>query len=482
MMNLSSISERSAHWRWAFFPFLLVVMVQTAFAFLSGFSWELQAVLAFSLLYAVYSGVFLRTAMLRHEKPANVKGDTSYVPVIAGQPSAALATNGIGAYLENTALFEQIQRVTHKVGRGDFSDRIVGIYGKNDNVSLLAWQLNNMLDQLEAFVREIKVANDATARGQYYRRALAEGLHGEFARDIEIINDSLALTQTATDSARRLLEQMRSTSEILLHAAENVNGNAQEIFKGVGRQNREIKGIVAATEKMSHGMAATAQHTAQSLEITNATLGAAEQGKQTISAMASAMDGIQESARKTMAVIKALEASSEQISVMTQTIRKIADQTNLLALNAAIEAARAGEAGKGFAVVADEVRALAENTQKATKEIVATVDKIQKDTAEALTVSEAGAAEIRNGSALAENANQVFESVMTKLDNMRGIIANIANTTESQSEAASSVLHMMETILDSSVRAEQKVQDITLVTEDLRTLAVDLTSLAASVS
>jgi methyl-accepting chemotaxis protein len=145
-------------------------------------------------------------------------------------------------------------------------------------------------------------------------------------------------------------------------------------------------------------------------------------------------------------MIDRLGTSSAQIGEIVQVIEEIADQTNLLALNAAIEAARAGEAGRGFAVVADEVRKLAERTQKATKEISKTIRKIQQDTATAVEAAQTGADQVKSGIHLAENAGQALETIVSSIRNVGDMIYQVAAAAEQQSVTAEHIGKNIEAI------------------------------------
>ena len=148
---------------------------------------------------------------------------------------------------------------------------------------------------------------------------------------------------------------------------------------------------------------------------------------------------ISEVVKQSAETVQALGKSSDQIGEIVQVIDDIADQTNLLALNAAIEAARAGEQGRGFAVVADEVRKLAERTTKATKEIATMIKQIQKDTNDAVESMQQGTAEVEVGKKLAEKAGSSLQEIIHGAEQVVDIVTQVAAASEEQSSAAEQI-------------------------------------------
>ncbi len=187
------------------------------------------------------------------------------------------------------------------------------------------------------------------------------------------------------------------------------------------------------------------------------------------------MERIASRVQASAATIIRLGENSEKIGTIIGTIQDIADQTNLLALNAAIEAARAGEQGRGFAVVADEVRALAERTARATREIGGMIQDIQRETADAVSSMEQGVAEVENGTKEAALSFSALEEIKRMVDSVAMQIAQIATAAEQQtattSEIAGNIQSITEIMMDTSRGAHEtasEAQEMTLLAEELK--------------
>jgi methyl-accepting chemotaxis protein len=177
--------------------------------------------------------------------------------------------------------------------------------------------------------------------------------------------------------------------------------------------------------------------------------------ERTVTVMGQIADKVKESAR----TVESLGVRSDQIGAIIGTIEDIADQTNLLALNAAIEAARAGEQGRGFAVVADEVRALAERTTRATKEIGEMIKAIQKETKGAVTAMEQGVHQVENGTAEAAKSGQALQEIMQQINDVAMQVNQIATAAEEQTvttrEISSNMMQITDVVQQTSLGAQE---------------------------
>ena len=276
------------------------------------------------------------------------------------------------------------------------------------------------------------------------------------------------------DQLRELVQTINQTAQQIGQAVAQGQGTAARLVDDSARQNGEISAASAAIHDMSHSIDQVSAHAAESATVAERSLGLARRGNELVHDTISGMDSIRTRIQDTAKRIKRLGESSQEIGDIVGLIDDIADQTNILALNAAIQAAMAGEAGRGFAVVADEVQRLAERSSAATRQIEALVRTIQSDTGEAVVSMEQTTTEVVQGARLAQDAGVALEDIETVSGSLAGLIRNISGAARQQTASASQVAATMTVIQDITSRTSAGVSETAGNIGHLAELASDM--------
>jgi len=277
-----------------------------------------------------------------------------------------------------------------------------------------------------------------------------------------------------TVQLRDTLMRVAESSTALANASGEISSSTEQMAAGAQEQTAQASEVASAVEEMTKTIIENSRNASATSETAKQAKEAAEQGGKDVEATVSGMKRIAEVVRQSAGTVLELGKSSEQIGEIIGVIDDIADQTNLLALNAAIEAARAGEQGRGFAVVADEVRKLAERTTKATKEIAVMIQKIQMDTEFAVGSMEDGTKEVEKGIQLADKAGASLEDIVGNSQRVTDMVNQIAAASEQQSSSSEQISKNMVAISNVTSESASGVEQIARASEALNRMAESL--------
>jgi twitching motility protein PilJ len=285
------------------------------------------------------------------------------------------------------------------------------------------------------------------------------------------ISDSINVT---VESLRGLVKTINDTSSQLSGSVQETEQIASQLSAASKKQSEDITAAGSAIIDISGSMESVSNEANESSKVAMRSVEIAKKGGEAVQRTMDGMDTIREHIQETSKRIKRLGESSQEIGDIVELINDIAEQTNILALNASIQAAMAGEAGRGFAVVADEVQRLAERSANATKQIEALVKTIQADTNEAVISMEKSTAGVVNGAQLAEDAGGALEEIESVSDQLAGLIQTISGSAREQANAATELATSMNGIQEITVQATSGTEKTARSIGNLSLLAQDL--------
>ena len=306
----------------------------------------------------------------------------------------------------------------------------------------------------------------AEGEGDLTRRLAVEG-KDEISEISEVFN-------TFMDKLQSIIREVKTSADQVLETTNNLASVSAQVAANSQVQSSEAYSMAAQVEIMTYNIDGVASQAEQVQEISTRSSELSSHGGEVIHNAAAEMNKITESVNESSAIIQDLGQQSDQISAIVSVIKDIADQTNLLALNAAIEAARAGEQGRGFAVVADEVRKLAERTANSTQEITSMIEKIQHGTKLAIGSMESGVARVGEGTALAHQAGEAINQIKSGVQQVVEAVSEITASLKEQSQTNAENAHKVESIARLSEDNSQSFQQTADTIRDLETLAGNL--------
>jgi methyl-accepting chemotaxis protein len=382
--------------------------------------------------------------------------DVASLPGSASGP--LLLAIGLAVAAALWAVFVLSRRVLKPVGElAKFSERLVAGDARaraeiesGDDFAFIAENFNRSAAKVAHAVTNQQAQDSLQRSITDLLNTINQVARGDLTIRGKVTNDALGNVVDSVnfmlDNFTKVLERVRKAAIDVRTSASQIRESSDEMSSGAMQQDQEITNTSSAVEELTVSMKQVSNNAEASAEAARRALDAAEQGNRAVTDTLEGMQRIRASVQATAKKIKSLGDRSLEISEIINVINDITEQTNLLALNAAIEAARAGEAGRGFAVVADEVRKLAEHSRSATKDIAALIKAIQAETNEAVVVMEEGTREVEVGAGLADQAGKALEAISSVVRQSAELVQEISLASKQQVRGTEGVANAMQII------------------------------------
>lgn len=293
---------------------------------------------------------------------------------------------------------------------------------------------------------------------------VAEG-EGDLTRRLEVRSrDEFGRLANAfnrfSEKLQRLMQEVSVSSRQLAESSNSMSQVVEDTQQHVTEQNREIEQVSESVDSMARGIEEVAGHTVEATDLARQTHEQATAGRSVVQRSVDTSQALSKDVEQAAQVVDELASEVQSISGVLEVIRSIAEQTNLLALNAAIEAARAGEQGRGFAVVADEVRSLASRTQESTEEIQEKIERLTRGSRQAVDVMDDGRRKADEGLQQVREAGETLERIAEAVDGMLGMNRQISEVSGQQQQEASAVHQRVAAINQLSARTASRSSDM----------------------
>ncbi len=346
--------------------------------------------------------------------------------------------------------------------RGD-SGKFSGVYAN------LVKGINETIDSLISPIREGSEVLKVLATGD-----LTSRMFGDYHGDHQLIKNSI---NSVAESLNSALVEVNRASLAAASSSNQISSSTEEMASGAQQQAAQVSEIASAVEEMTRTIMESTKNTSMVAEKSKIAAEKVKYGVNKVKETKSGMQLIVNSTAKTGNIISNLAKQTDQIGEIAQVINDIADQTNLLALNAAIEAARAGEQGRGFAVVADEVRKLAERTAKATKEIADTIKTIQIGVVDANNSMVEAQSSVSGGMKLTDEVSVSLSEIMENTVDVTDLASQVSASSEELSATSEEISKSIDNISTVSSESASGVQQVAQAAEDLSRLTENLQNL-----